>query len=294
MRRILFAASMLLSIAGGAWVSIANSNSTAGASLSGLEGNVSRGAYLARASGCIACHTDAENGGKPLAGGTALETEFGSFYPPNLTTDTEHGIGNWDIEDFARALRQGRSPTGDPYYPAFPYSFYAGFSDQDIADLWAAFQTVPPVEKASREQELEFPYNLRSGLHLWQAFFFEPERFRSSQEKGDLYNRGAFLVEAAGHCAACHTPRNFLGALKESEQFAGSSDLPGGGTSPAIHAEALKARGWDVDSLAYALNTGVTPEGDVLGSSMGEVIQQGTSFLSERDRRAIATYLLKH
>ncbi|MBP0048582.1 cytochrome c [Marinobacterium sp. AK62] len=261
-------------------------------SLVGLEGDVRRGAYLARASGCIACHTDTENGGQALAGGAPLETPFGTFYAPNLTTHADKGIGDWSIDDFARAVRQGQSPQGDVYYPAFPYRFYTRFSDQDIADLWAAFQTVPAVARASKEQDLEFPFNIRTGLHLWQALYFEPERFEPVPNRSQAYNRGAFLVEAAGHCAACHTERNLLGALKEDTPFTGADGLPGGGSSPPIHAQALKERGWDVQSLAYALNSGITPDGDVLGASMGEVIREGTAFLSAEDRQAIATYLL--
>lgn len=262
------------------------------ASLAGLEGDVGRGAYLARASGCIACHTDTENGGRPLAGGAPLETAFGTFHAPNLTTDKTEGIGAWSIDDFARAVRQGVSPQGEPYYPSFPYGFYTRFSNQDIADLWAAFQTVPPVAQASKPQELGFPFNIRAGLHLWQGLYFEPGRFQPAPDRDKQYNRGAFLVEAAGHCAACHTSRNLMGALDEDAPLGGAESLPGGGSSPAIHADALKQQGWSVQDLAYALGSGITPDGDVLGASMGEVIREGTAFLSEEDRQAIATYLL--
>ncbi|TCK02352.1 c-type cytochrome [Marinobacterium mangrovicola] len=262
------------------------------ASLAELNGDVGRGAYLARASGCIACHTNTDAGGSPLAGGAPLETAFGTFYAPNLTTDKIEGIGAWSIDDFARAVREGVSPEGDPYYPAFPYGFYTRFSDQDVADLWAAFKTVPPVAQPSKPQQLGFPFNIRSGLHLWQEMYFDPGRFQPVAEQDTQYNRGKFLVEAAGHCAACHTSRNLLGALDQDDPFAGAEGLPGGGSSPAIHAEALKQRGWSVQDLAYALSSGITPDGDVLGATMGEVIREGTAFLSDEDRQAIATYLL--
>ena len=177
-----------------------------------LEGNADRGAYLARMSGCIACHTNAEGGGAPLAGGLALETDFGTFYSPNLTTDEVHGIGAWTPETFAKAVRQGISPDGAPYYPAFPYPFYSKFSDQDIADLWAAFQTVPPVAEPSKPQEMQFPFSFRPGLKLWRAMFLEPEPFQPDGEKSEQWNRGKFIVEGPAHCGACHTPRNILGA----------------------------------------------------------------------------------
>ncbi|MCK0141966.1 cytochrome c [Aliiroseovarius sp. F20344] len=258
-----------------------------------LVGNVDQGAYLARASGCIACHTNFAEGGLPLAGGVALETPFGTLFSPNLTTDPDHGIGRWSMAQFARAVRQGVSPMGEPYYPAFTYPFYANFSDQDIADLWAAFQTVPPVETSSIDHEMAFPFDQRWGLKLWRAAFLEPPRTNPIQGKGDVWNRGRELVEGATHCAACHTGRNFAGARNsDTEHFMGSDALPGGDKAPAIDVQTLQARGWDAASLAYALRTGLTPDGDAFGGAMGEVVLYGTSFLSEADRQAIATYLM--
>jgi len=255
-------------------------------------GNVERGAYLARASGCIACHTNVDEGGAPLAGGPPIDTPFGTFYAPNLTMDKEQGIGDWTLEDFARALRHGTSPDGQPYYPAFPYSFYTRLSDQDIADLWAAFQTVPAVAEPSKQQELSFPFNIRSGLPLWQALYLDDQRFEVDPQQSEQYNRGAYLVEAAAHCAACHTPRDLLGGLDQKQAMAGAEGMPGGGRSPAITANALKENGWTTDDLAYALRSGITPEGDVLGGSMAEVIRDGTSFLTDDDLQAIALYLM--
>ena len=261
--------------------------------VSSLTGNVDRGAYLARASGCIACHTNFEESGAPLAGGVELETPFGTLYSPNLTTDPVRGIGEWTVEDFARAVRQGISPDGDPYYPAFTYPFYQNFTDQEIADLWAAFQTVAPVDAASQEPEMPFPFNQRSTLKIWRALFLEPPRTDPVPENGDLWNRGRQLVEGATHCGACHTGRNLLGARNiDTEHFKGSDMLPGGGKAPAIDYETLRARGWDVDNLAYALRTGITPSGDAFGNAMGEVVLYGTQFLTDQDLEAIATYLM--
>ncbi|MGB0468905.1 MAG: c-type cytochrome [Pontibacterium sp.] len=262
-------------------------------SVSAGEGNVSRGAYLARASGCIACHTDVAANGKPLAGGAALKTPFGDFYAPNLTTDAEHGMGSWTLAQFSTAVRQGISPEGRPYYPAFPYSFYTKLSDQDIADLWAAFQTVPAVNEPSTEHKLSFPFNLREGLALWQRLFFKEGRFVAPVSDDERYARGAYWVESASHCAACHTPRNFLGALDNSRALAGSEALlEGEGSVPAINAEALKAAGWTLSDLSYALQSGLKPDGDVFGGSMGEVVREGTSFMQKADLDAIAFYLL--
>ncbi len=255
-------------------------------------GNPQRGAYLARMAGCIACHTDSRNGGAPLAGGVALKTDFGTFYSPNLTTDEVHGIGGWTIGDFAKAVRQGISPDGAPYYPAFPYPFYAKLTDQDIADLWAAFQTVPPVAVPSRAHDMSFPFSFRPGLKLWRASFVDFVPFRPDPAKSDTWNRGKFIVEGPGHCGACHTPRNLLGARQAELRLHGASGLPNGGKSPAITAVRLKENGWTVSDLAYALQTGILPDGDAFGGAMAEVVQAGTAYLTEDDRTAIATYLL--
>jgi mono/diheme cytochrome c family protein len=258
-----------------------------------LEADPGRGAYLARMSGCIACHTNADGGGKPLAGGVALPTDFGTFYSPNLTTDPEHGIGDWNLEDFARALRQGVAPDGSPYFPSFPYPFYSSLSDQDVADLWAAFKTVPPVAEPSKAHDMLPPFNLRAGLKVWRAGYHDPAPFSPNPEKSDLWNRGKYIVEGPAHCGACHTPRNLLGAREAEMALHGAEELPDGGKSPPITQKALKDGGWAINSLSYALKTGITPDGDVFGGSMGEVVRDGTAFLTDEDRKAIATYLLE-
>ena len=254
--------------------------------------DANRGAYLARASGCIACHTNFEGGGAPLAGGAPLKTDFGTFYPPNLTTDTEYGIGNWTAEDFAKAVRQGISPNGQPYYPTFTYPFYANFTDQDIADLWAAFQTVPPVSAPARAHEIPFPFDQRWAMKLWRAAFLTEPDTAPEENQSDVWNRGKLLVNGAAHCSACHTTRNYAGARILSERFSGNDALPGGGKAPSIRSDDLLSEGWTVDNLAYALRSGITPSGDVFGGSMAEVVRDGTRFLSDQDLNAMATYLM--
>ncbi len=255
-------------------------------------GSTERGQYLLRAGGCYACHTDAEKEGKPLAGGPGLETAFGTFQAPNLTPDKEHGLGNWSVTDFARALRTGISPEGEPYYPVFPYDFYTRLSDQDVVDLWAALQATPAVAEAAPEHDINFPYNIRSGLSLWQTAFFHEGRFKANPKNGEVFNRGAYLVNGPAHCAACHTPRNSYGALDWSRHLQGSDNLPGGERSPTIRPRILDARGWTVESLAAALKSGEQPAGDQFIGSMAEVVEHGTSWLTEQDRTAIATYIL--
>ena len=261
---------------------------------SGQTGDVQRGAYLARVSGCIACHTNYDAGGASLAGGVGLETPFGTLYSPNLTTDVEHGIGGWSRDDFAKAVRQGVAPDGTPYYPAFPYPFYQKFTDQEIADLWAAFQTVAPVAEPSQAADMAFPFNQRALMKLWRGLYMWKPRVDPVPQADPVYNRGKQLVEGAAHCGACHTGRTLLGGRDlENQRFRGSAALPGGGKSPAIDSKTLLERGWDIDSLAYALGTGITPSGDAFGGTMGEVVLYGTQYLTEADLEAMATYLLE-
>ncbi len=274
------------------FISVQPNTSASMHSLEGLKGDVSRGAYLARASGCIACHTDIKNGGAPLAGGAPLKTPFGTFYGPNLTTDKVHGIGSWSVDDFAKALRQGKSPEGNSYYPAFPYTFYTKLNDQDIADLWAAFKTVPANAQTAPSHDISFPFNVRSSLSIWQSLFFEQGRFNQLSIKDEKYVRGAYLVESATHCGACHTARNLVGALKNEPPFTGSQSLlEGEGNVPSITREVLREKGWTEQDLSYALKSGVKHDGDVFGGSMGEVVRDGTAFMQKSDLDAIAYYL---
>jgi mono/diheme cytochrome c family protein len=255
-------------------------------------GDPERGAYLARASGCVSCHTNAAAKGPALAGGAPLDTPFGTFVPPNITPHTAAGIGDWTIQDFAKAVRQGISPEGDPYYPVFTYSFYAGFTDQEIADLWEAFRTVPPVADAAPAHDVGFPFSFRSGLKLWRAAYLDAPETNALMGTSSPWNRGRLLVEGAAHCAACHTGRTLAGGLDESARFAGNDSLPGGSKAPSILTADLLEGGWTVANLAYALQAGLLPKGDAFGGSMAEVVAEGTSYLTDADREAIATYLL--
>lgn len=256
------------------------------------SGDAERGAYLARASGCVSCHTNSAAKGLALAGGAPLDTPFGTFVPPNITPHPEAGIGRWTVQDFAKAVRQGVSPDGEPYYPVFTYSFYAGFTDQDIADLWEAFRTVPAVGDAAPPHDVGFPFSFRSGLKLWRAAYLETPKTDALMGTSSPWNRGRVLVEGAAHCAACHTGRTLAGGLDDGARFAGNDSLPGGSKAPPILSDVLLAKGWGVANLAYALQSGILPNGDAFGGSMAEVVAEGTSFLSAADREAIATYLL--
>lgn len=255
-----------------------------------VTADLKRGAYLARLGGCVACHT-AENG-EPFAGGVPLESQFGTFYSPNITPDEREGIGRWSFGDFARAMRHGVSPQDAPYYPAFPYEFYASFTDRDLADLWVALNEVPASGQPSRDHDVGFPFSFRNGLKLWKALFERPADFERVESKSVSWNRGRFIVEGPGHCAACHTPRNIAGGLDQGRNLAGNPQMMDGGSAPSLAAQDLRERGWTADSLAAALQTGILPNGDAFGGSMAEVVHEGTSYLLSAHRRDIAAYLM--
>lgn len=260
--------------------------------LAQLEGDVNRGAYVARLSGCIGCHTDAKSGGAVLGGGAAIKTPFGTFFAPNITPHDVDGIGQWSLEDFATSLTAGVSPSGQHYFPAFPYPFYTHLSDQDLVDLWAAVRSVPPAAGKPPPHDLPFPYNLREAVGIWKLLNFRPPDVVGEPAAAGPTDRGRYIVDGPAHCGSCHTPRDILGGRDLGLKFQGGESA-GGEKAPAITAVALSAAGWTADDLAYALGTGIKPDGDVFGGSMAEVIRDGSQFWSDSDRGAVANYLLE-
>ncbi len=253
---------------------------------------VERGAYVFRAGGCLACHTDMKNKGAPLAGGRALETPFGTFYSPNITPDPTHGIGSWSDADFIRALREGLRPDGAHYYPAFPYPSYTGMSERDMRDLKAYLFSQEPAAVPNRPHELGFPFGYRIALWPWKLLFFEPGRRAEDPSKDAQWNRGAYLVEHLGHCGECHTPRNLLGAVQRDRRMAGNPSGPDGKKVPNITPHPDQGIGdWSDSDLTYFLKTGFLPDGDFAGGAMTDVIEESSSHLSDEDRAAIAAYL---
>ena len=252
---------------------------------------VQRGAYVFQAAGCLGCHTDTKGGGQPLAGGLALATPFGTFYSPNITPDPTTGIGAWRLEDFVAALRHGTSPQGDPFYPAFPYTSFSGMTDADMGDLFAYLMAQPPVTRQNRAHALGFPYNLRFTLAIWKALFFDAGAYAPAPDKDAAWNRGAYLVRHLGHCGECHSPRGFLGAVDSGQELAGNPEGPDGKAVPNLTPGPGGLADWSESDIAYALKTGITPDGDFLAGSMGEVIENSTRHLSDDDLAAISKYL---
>jgi mono/diheme cytochrome c family protein len=254
------------------------------------EDAVTRGEYLVRAGGCFSCHTAA--GGQKLAGGRALATPFGTFYSPNITPDPETGIGRWTDAQFRRALREGVGPDGANYFPVFPYPSFTGISDGDALTIKAYLFSLPAVRQQNRPHDVAFPFSWRLLQTGWKLLFFTPGPFQPAPDRSAAYNRGAYLVTALAHCGECHTPRNFLGAMRSGQRLAGTPDGPDGQLVPNITPDPGTGIGkWEKDDVVELVKTGMTPEQSKVKGAMREVIEDGLKYLSNGDLEAIADYL---
>jgi mono/diheme cytochrome c family protein len=252
------------------------------------EGDARRGEYLAKAAGCIGCHTEEKEGAVPFAGGRALKTPFGTFYGPNITPHAETGIGRWTEADFTRAMREGVRPDGSNYFPAFPYPSFTKIVDSDLSDLWAYLHTLPRSSQPSREHELWFFFGWRWLVTFWKWFYFTAGPFTNIPGLNDVANRGAYLVQALGHCGECHTPRNFLGGPKSDRTLAGGKGPDGKAVANLTPTNLKKQSDKEIKDF---LVTGLTAEGDVPAEAMGEVIKNTTSQLTPADLDALIAYL---
>ncbi len=244
------------------------------------------------AAGCAGCHArpgltlqSPPEERLVLSGGRRLHTDFGTFVVPNVSMHPTAGIGRWSLDDFARATLLGVAPDGRHYYPAFPYTSYSRMRPEDVADLWAFWQTLPQSDTPSAPHALRFPLTIRRGVGLWKALFLDPSFVTPEPEDAELA-RGRYLVEALAHCGECHTPRRWSGALDQSRWLAGAANPSGEGQIPP-----LPPRGWSAEDIAGYLFSGFTPEFDVVGGSMADVVAH-LARLPAEDRAAIATYLL--
>ncbi len=252
------------------------------------QGDAKRGEYLAKAGGCTGCHSEEKKDAVPFAGGRALKSPFGTFYGPNITPHPQAGIGRWTEADFFRAMREGDRPDGKNYFPAFPYPSFTKIVDGDLRDLWAYLRTLPPSAHPSKEHDLWFFFGCRWVVTFWKWFFFTPGPFTNIPGLSDIANRGAYLVQALGHCSECHTPRNFLGGPKTSRFLAGGKG-PDGKDVANLTPTGLKKQ--SDRELADFLTTGLTAEGDVPAEAMGEVIRNTTSQLTPADLNTLIAYL---
>jgi mono/diheme cytochrome c family protein len=251
--------------------------------------NLANGLTTFNAGGCSSCHAVP---GQPdrtrLGGGLAIPSPFGTFYAPNISPDPADGIGRWTEAEFAAAVTRGISPTGAHYFPAFPYTSYQHAKIEDVRDLFAYLKTLPAVSGKVRDHDVPFPFNIRRNVGIWKWLFVDGKPFVPDATRSASWNRGAYLVNGLGHCAECHSPRNFLGGIVQAQRFAGGPNPEGEGWVPNITQKRLTE--WSAKDIAYFLETGQTPDGDTAGGSMARVIRN-TSQLSPEDRAAMAEYL---
>jgi mono/diheme cytochrome c family protein len=253
--------------------------------------NRANGRAMFLAGGCSSCHaTPRQDDPTRLGGGRALKSPFGTFYPPNISPHPRDGIGAFTELEFINAMLKGVSPDGQHYYPAFPYTSYQRMTLADVRDLFSYLKTLAPVAGRAPAHELPFPFNIREGVGLWKLLFLDGELFIADPAKSPEWNRGSYLVEGPGHCGECHTPRNLLGGFVRAKRLAGGPNPEGKGTIPNITQDESGLARWSEDDIFEALTSGMTPDGDTLGSSMAEIVRN-LSQLPDEDRRAIATYL---
>jgi mono/diheme cytochrome c family protein len=251
--------------------------------------NPGNGAVVFNAGGCSSCHaTPAQQDRLKLGGGLPLTSPFGTFYVPNISPDPVAGIGRWSEADFVTALLKGTSPNGSHYFPAFPYTSYQQMKMEDVRDLFGYLKTLPQVASKAPDHAVPFPFNIRRNLGVWKLLFLDGKPFEADASKSPQWNRGSYLVNALGHCAECHSPRNALGGIVTAQRFAGGPNPDGEGWVPNITQKRLGD--WSEKDIGYFLETGQTPEGDTAGGSMARVIRN-TSQLSADDRSAMALYL---
>jgi mono/diheme cytochrome c family protein len=248
---------------------------------------IARGKALTEASDCGGCHT--ANPSKPFAGGKRINTPFGGVYSANLTPDRDTGLGAWSDDEFVRAVRFGVDRDGSRYYPAFPYPHFTKMIRPDVLAIRAYLDTLAPIKNTPPPPQLRWPLNHRVLMRLWNFAFFRPGIFEPDQNKSAEWNRGGYLVEGAAHCGACHTPKNFLGAEKRGQKFAGGA--VDGWFAPRLDgADRSGLKSWSVDDIVEYLQSGRNARSHADGP-MADVVMNSTSQMSGADIRAIAVYL---
>jgi mono/diheme cytochrome c family protein len=248
---------------------------------------IARGAQLSAIGNCATCHT--RPGGKSFAGGLPLDTPFGVIYSTNITPDVDTGIGAWSEAEFLRAMHEGVDRTGRNLYPAFPFDHFTRVTDEDVSAIYAYIMTRDAVPSRVPANRLKFPMNVRSLLSGWKALYFDRGVYRPDPARSAEWNRGAYLVEGLGHCGACHTPRNSLGAETKSDSFGGGEAE--GWRASAINASSPAPMPWTVDQLTRYLRQGRDENHGTASGPMSPVAH-GLSEVPEADVRAMATYLM--
>jgi mono/diheme cytochrome c family protein len=249
---------------------------------------VERGAYLARAADCMACHT--KPGGKDFAGGLGFKLPFGTLYATNITPDKETGIGNYSDADFLNAVHRGIRRDGARLYPAMPYASYAYMTDADALAIKAYLFSLSPVHEQTPANELAFPFDQRWGMIFWSALFTPDTRFAPDPSQSPEWNRGAYIAEALAHCGECHTPRNLAFALDNRKKFSGA--VTAGWRAFNITSDKSTGVGsWsNADLAAYLANGHANGHGTASGP-MGEAVDRSFSQMTADDIKAVVAYV---
>ena len=252
------------------------------------------GQRLFHAAGCISCHKAGAKDADAAfpSGGAPFKTPIGIFYPPNLTPDAETGLGQWSDLEFVNAVKRGIGRGGAHLIPAFPYTSYAKMRTEDVLDIKAYLATLRPVVSPAREVDIPAGFILRRGIGLWKWMGFDTAEWQPDPAQSETWNRGSYLVNGPGHCAECHTPRNFFMARDASREFAGGPHPEGVGKVPSLRNLEGRGRYKDVKDLAQALQFGETLGYEKLSSGGMAAVQMNLSKLPEEDVAAIAEYLM--
>ncbi len=297
-RKLAYVAGAALVIGAAAFWVLTAPQKVDGAALTGLAaGDSARGEQVFWAGGCASCHAAPGASGdarQVLAGGHELVSDFGTFVAPNISPSPQ-GIGTWTVQDFANAMLKGVGKDGEHLYPSFPYTSYARMKPQDVVDLFAFMKTLPPSDNVAPPHKLGFPFNIRRGLGLWKHLYLSDTPVVELADASDQVKRGQYLTEALGHCGECHTPRNIIGGLETGRWLAGAPSAETGsdgkrGVVPNITTGEGGISDWSTNDIAYALQSGFTPDFDSLGGSMTDVVAN-MAHLTDADREAIAVYL---
>jgi mono/diheme cytochrome c family protein len=290
LRRLLITAVFLAAVGAAVFWFVTMPATVAASALGPHTPDLGNGKTMFYAGGCASCHATPNQEDKTrLGGGSALKTAFGTFYPPNISSDPKDGIGSWSEANFVTAMWKGTSPDGSHYYPAFPYSSYQKMKLEDVRDLFAYMKTLPAIQGKVRDHDLPIHFKIRRMLGGWKFLFLDGQAFKPDPSKSAQWNRGAYLANAPSHCAECHSPRNLLGGIVARQRFAGGPDPEGGdGWVPNITQAGIGD--YSERDVERILESGDMPNGDSVGGSMGKVVGN-VSQLAAEDRAAIASYI---
>jgi len=251
--------------------------------------DLANGKTMFHIGGCSSCHAVPKQEDQTrLGGGLGLRSPFGTFYVPNISPDQADGIGKWSEAQFVTAMTKGTAPSGQHLFPSFPYTSYHLMRLEDQRDLFAYLKTLPAVQGRTPDHDVPFPFNVRRAVGLWKLLFLSDAQFKPDPSQSAEWNRGAYLVNGPGHCAECHSPRNFLGAIVEGKRFSGGPSPDGQGGVPNI--TQAKLGKWTVDDFAFMLEDAQTPDSGPVGGAMVDVVRN-TAQLTKEDRAAMGLYL---